>query len=70
MAPVPLLISTNNYNIQQTIILRELLNSNTRQILLFTLRDMIQSQEKKKEKKKPLTWPVLYLTKILNYLKK
>lgn len=69
MAPVPLLISTNNYNIQQTIILRELLNSNTRQILLFTLRDMIQSQEKKKEKK-PLTWPVLYLTKVLNYFKK
>lgn len=69
MAPVPLLISTNNYNIQQTIILRELLNSNTRQILLFTLRDMIQSQEKKR-KKKPLTWPDLYLTKILNYLKK
>lgn len=53
VAPVPLLISTNNYNIQQTIILRELLNSNTRQILLFTLTDMIQSQEKK-----PLTWPV------------
>lgn len=47
VAPVPLLISTNNYNIQQTIILRELLNSNTRQILLFTLRHHTERRKKK-----------------------